>query len=59
MGVLGADGLEALNRGNAPQGGGPTVVNLHVDGRKLATAYVDPLGSLSSGIPSGRRPLYR
>ena len=53
----GPSAVEAVNRGGTAQAQ-PTIVNLHVDGRKLATARVDPLGSLLTGAPLGRRPLY-
>jgi hypothetical protein len=53
MRELGADGLERLNRGQAP--GGAVSVALHLDGRQIASALVDPLGGLVGGRPLGRR----
>jgi hypothetical protein len=54
----GPDAVEQLNRGMAGGAGGQTVVNMYVDGRRLASSSVNEWGSLLSGRPLGRRPAY-
>lgn len=53
----GPDGLERLNRGELPHGR-PVRVGVHLNGREIAQATWDPLGSLVEGRPLGRRPSY-
>lgn len=54
----GPDAVEQLNRGMAGGAGGQTVVNMYVDGRRLASSSINEWGSLLSGRPLGRRPAY-
>jgi hypothetical protein len=53
----GRAGVEAVNRGHAAPSA-PSAVYVQLDGRQIAAALTDPLGSLLGGAPMGRRPLY-
>jgi hypothetical protein len=56
MARLGRDGLEGLNRGDGG-GGRPVQLAVQLNGRQIAQAMYDPLGSLVEGRPLGRPAL--